>query len=152
MDADVLSDCWRHTKLESADNRVEIGLLHDDEDRILFAMDNLIQIIERISIGMLLNMIGEKDRLQNVTNDAIIDYVACRNGNDLSNNDDDENEKNQAPSRPEALRAVSLVTHYALSRSSLFNLLYSKRFTLQRRIKEEKIKPQKHLTLDKFLE
>lgn len=152
MDAKVIDNCWRHTKLESGDNRVEHNLLRDDEDRVLSAMDGLIHTNARMSIGMLINLPGEEDHSQIVTDDALIDHIISSNGNDISDEEEDDDKRDQAPSRSEALRAISIVKHYALSRDLLSNSLHSGLCTLQRRIREETVNSQKQLTLDEMLE
>ena len=152
MDANVIYSSWRHTKLESGDNRVEVNLLRDDNDEVLSTMEGLIQSNILMSIVMLINMRGKEDHSQITTDDVLIDYIIGRNGKKIIYDDDYDDERHQVPSRSEALREIFIVKYSATSRDPLSNSLYSGLCTLQHRITEEKVHSTKQLTLDEMLE
>lgn len=104
------------------------------------AIDALIHTNARTSIKMHFNMSRAENHAQIVPSDALIDNITGSSGNNMSNDGSNEDERDQAPSRSETLRTRSVVKHYSSSRDLHFNSLYSKIFTLQRRLREEKVK------------
>lgn len=115
LEAEIISSCWQHTKLEGNNGVKEYNLLDRDEHAVRNAIERLVHCSFRMLVAMLLKMSGEDEHFQDVSDDMLLSQKIQEELNGDKGMDDEDDTSPLHTSRQATLCALALLKRYAVA-------------------------------------